>query len=110
MILVGDCSEEAVRCFSRLLELDPNNSHAHFGLGIKYCQDKKYEDAIKSISLGEFINTIENLQWLAPIWTELIKVFLASWLECFRPEVKYIMQEIQCFIVNIMNFLVHFDN
>uniref|UniRef100_A0A672MPW7 SKI3 subunit of superkiller complex n=1 Tax=Sinocyclocheilus grahami TaxID=75366 RepID=A0A672MPW7_SINGR len=39
-------------CFSRLSELDPNNSHAHFGLGIKACQDKKYEDAIKSISLG----------------------------------------------------------
>uniref|UniRef100_A0A672MCS8 SKI3 subunit of superkiller complex n=1 Tax=Sinocyclocheilus grahami TaxID=75366 RepID=A0A672MCS8_SINGR len=35
----------------RLSELDPNNSQAHFGLGIKACQDKKYEDAIKSISL-----------------------------------------------------------
>uniref|UniRef100_A0A673LBR1 Tetratricopeptide repeat protein 37-like n=1 Tax=Sinocyclocheilus rhinocerous TaxID=307959 RepID=A0A673LBR1_9TELE len=43
--------EEAVCCFSRLSELDPNNSQAHFGLGIKACQDKKYEDAIKSISL-----------------------------------------------------------
>ncbi|KAI2664424.1 Tetratricopeptide repeat protein 37 [Labeo rohita] len=51
-IRTGDCSEEAVGCFSRLSELDPNNSHAHFGLGIKACQDKKYEDAIKSISLG----------------------------------------------------------
>uniref|UniRef100_A0A8C2J9Z5 Tetratricopeptide repeat domain 37 n=1 Tax=Cyprinus carpio TaxID=7962 RepID=A0A8C2J9Z5_CYPCA len=36
-------------------KLDPNNSQAHFGLGIKACQDKKYEDAIKRISLGEFI-------------------------------------------------------
>ncbi|XP_016361283.1 tetratricopeptide repeat protein 37-like isoform X2 [Sinocyclocheilus anshuiensis] len=51
-IRTGDCSEEAVCCFSRLSELDPNNSQAHFGLGIKACQDKKYEDAIKSISLG----------------------------------------------------------
>ncbi|XP_016356498.1 tetratricopeptide repeat protein 37-like [Sinocyclocheilus anshuiensis] len=51
-IRTGDCSEEAACCFSRLSELDPNNSHAHFGLGIKACQDKKYEDAIKSISLG----------------------------------------------------------
>uniref|UniRef100_A0A8C1HNC8 SKI3 subunit of superkiller complex n=2 Tax=Cyprinus carpio TaxID=7962 RepID=A0A8C1HNC8_CYPCA len=51
-IRTGQFSEEAVRCFSRLSELDPNNSHAHFGLGIKACQDKKYEDAIKSISLG----------------------------------------------------------
>uniref|UniRef100_A0A8C2HQ09 Tetratricopeptide repeat domain 37 n=1 Tax=Cyprinus carpio TaxID=7962 RepID=A0A8C2HQ09_CYPCA len=61
-IRTGQFSEEAVRCFSRLSELDPNNSHAHFGLGIKACQDKKYEDAIKSISLGEFINTIKNSQ------------------------------------------------
>ncbi|KTF78819.1 hypothetical protein cypCar_00026243 [Cyprinus carpio] len=51
-IRTGDCSEEAVCCFSRLSELDPNNSQAHFGLGIKACQDKKYEDAIKRISLG----------------------------------------------------------
>uniref|UniRef100_A0A671QPQ4 Tetratricopeptide repeat protein 37-like n=1 Tax=Sinocyclocheilus anshuiensis TaxID=1608454 RepID=A0A671QPQ4_9TELE len=49
-IRTGDCSEEAVCCFSRLSELDPNNSQAHFGLGIKACQDKKYEDAIKSIN------------------------------------------------------------
>ncbi|XP_067263690.1 tetratricopeptide repeat protein 37 [Chanodichthys erythropterus] len=48
----GDCNEEAVCCFNRLSELDPYNSHAHFGLGIKACQDKKYEDAIKSIGLG----------------------------------------------------------
>lgn len=51
-IQTGDCSEEAVSCFKRLLELDPNNSYAHFGLGIKACQDKKYEDAIKNIGLG----------------------------------------------------------
>uniref|UniRef100_A0A671KS45 Tetratricopeptide repeat protein 37-like n=1 Tax=Sinocyclocheilus anshuiensis TaxID=1608454 RepID=A0A671KS45_9TELE len=51
-IRTGQFSEEAACCFSRLSELDPNNSHAHFGLGIKACQDKKYEDAIKSISLG----------------------------------------------------------
>lgn len=73
MMLVGDCSEEAVRCFHSLSELDPNSSHAHFGLGIKACQDKKYEDAIKSIGLGEFIN-IQNLL-LFSIWsTKIIKV------------------------------------
>lgn len=84
MILVGDCSEEAVRCFNRLSELDPNNSHAHFGLGIKACQDKKYEDAIKSIGLGEFINIIQNslmfgfsiqYEWS----TKVIKVSPCSW-------------------------------
>uniref|UniRef100_A0A671KP18 Tetratricopeptide repeat protein 37-like n=1 Tax=Sinocyclocheilus anshuiensis TaxID=1608454 RepID=A0A671KP18_9TELE len=66
-IRTGDCSEEAACCFSRLSELDPNNSHAHFGLGIKACQDKKYEDAIKSISLGEFINTIKNSQMFSDL-------------------------------------------
>uniref|UniRef100_A0A671KS57 Tetratricopeptide repeat protein 37-like n=1 Tax=Sinocyclocheilus anshuiensis TaxID=1608454 RepID=A0A671KS57_9TELE len=64
---LSDCSEEAACCFSRLSELDPNNSHAHFGLGIKACQDKKYEDAIKSISLGEFINTIKNSQMFSDL-------------------------------------------
>uniref|UniRef100_A0A673LD49 Tetratricopeptide repeat protein 37-like n=1 Tax=Sinocyclocheilus rhinocerous TaxID=307959 RepID=A0A673LD49_9TELE len=47
----------SVCCFSRLSELDPNNSQAHFGLGIKACQDKKYEDAIKSISLAELLSS-----------------------------------------------------
>uniref|UniRef100_A0A672MCV1 SKI3 subunit of superkiller complex n=1 Tax=Sinocyclocheilus grahami TaxID=75366 RepID=A0A672MCV1_SINGR len=56
-IRTDDCNEEAVCCFSRLSELDPNNSQAHFGLGIKACQDKKYEDAIKSISLGDVGNS-----------------------------------------------------
>ncbi|TRY85691.1 hypothetical protein DNTS_013421 [Danionella cerebrum] len=51
-IKTGDTSEEAVRCFTRLSELDPYNSLAHFGLGIKACHDKKYEDAMKSIVLG----------------------------------------------------------
>ncbi|XP_051981305.1 tetratricopeptide repeat protein 37 [Xyrauchen texanus] len=51
-IKTGDCSEEAIHCFSRLSELDPNNSLTHFGLGIKAFQEKKYEDAIKNISLG----------------------------------------------------------
>uniref|UniRef100_A0A9R1SH51 SKI3 subunit of superkiller complex n=2 Tax=Cyprinus carpio TaxID=7962 RepID=A0A9R1SH51_CYPCA len=88
-IRTGQFSEEAVRCFSRLSELDPNNSHAHFGLGIKACQDKKYEDAIKSISLGEFINTIKNSQMFSDLlqygW-RLSKFFKLE--ECFRPEIS----------------------
>uniref|UniRef100_A0A8C2HR42 Tetratricopeptide repeat domain 37 n=1 Tax=Cyprinus carpio TaxID=7962 RepID=A0A8C2HR42_CYPCA len=83
-----------VKCW--MAKLDPNNSHAHFGLGIKACQDKKYEDAIKSISLGEFINTIKNSQMFSDLlqygW-RLSKFFKLE--ECFRPEVKYIMQEMQ---------------
>lgn len=70
--MLGDCSEEAVSCFNRLSELDPNNSHAHFGLGVKACQDKKYEDAIKSIGLGTFINTAQNshVYWFFQVWME----------------------------------------
>ncbi|XP_046697752.1 tetratricopeptide repeat protein 37 isoform X2 [Silurus meridionalis] len=49
---LDDCSEEAVKVYTRLLELDPVNSLAHFGLGKKALQDKKYEDAIKSFGLG----------------------------------------------------------
>ncbi|KAI4898343.1 hypothetical protein NFI96_024563 [Prochilodus magdalenae] len=53
-LLSDDCSEDAVKCYTRLLELDPVNSLAHFGLGIKALQDKKYEDAVKSICLGQY--------------------------------------------------------
>ncbi|KAI5613252.1 tetratricopeptide repeat protein 37 [Silurus asotus] len=49
---LDDCSEEAVKVYTRLLELDPANSLAHFGLGKKALQDKKYEDALKSFGLG----------------------------------------------------------
>ncbi|XP_056601418.1 SKI3 subunit of superkiller complex protein isoform X1 [Triplophysa dalaica] len=51
-IKTGDCSEEAVCYFRRLSELDPNNSVANFGLGVKALQEKKYEDAIKLFKLG----------------------------------------------------------
>ncbi|XP_062873563.1 superkiller complex protein 3 [Trichomycterus rosablanca] len=51
-LLSDDCSEEAVRCYTRLLEMDPVSSLAHFGLGIKAYQEKKYEDAANSFGLG----------------------------------------------------------
>lgn len=51
-LLADDCSEEAVSCYTRILELDPVSSLAHFGLGKKALQDKKYEDAMKSFGLG----------------------------------------------------------
>uniref|UniRef100_A0AAR2M0I3 Tetratricopeptide repeat domain 37 n=1 Tax=Pygocentrus nattereri TaxID=42514 RepID=A0AAR2M0I3_PYGNA len=43
---------DAVSCYTRLLELDPASSLAHFGLGVKALKDKKYEDAVKSLGLG----------------------------------------------------------
>lgn len=53
-LMVDDCSEDAMSCYTRLLELDPANSLAHFGLGKKAFQDKKYEDAINSFGLGRY--------------------------------------------------------
>uniref|UniRef100_A0A8B9JZE0 Tetratricopeptide repeat domain 37 n=1 Tax=Astyanax mexicanus TaxID=7994 RepID=A0A8B9JZE0_ASTMX len=44
-LLSDDCSEDAVSCYTRLLEMDPVSSLAHFGLGLKSLQDQKYEDA-----------------------------------------------------------------
>ncbi|XP_072521083.1 superkiller complex protein 3 [Salminus brasiliensis] len=51
-LLSDDCSEDAVSCYTRLLEMDPVSSLAHFGLGVKALQDKKYEDAARSFGLG----------------------------------------------------------
>uniref|UniRef100_A0AAR2J8L1 Tetratricopeptide repeat domain 37 n=1 Tax=Pygocentrus nattereri TaxID=42514 RepID=A0AAR2J8L1_PYGNA len=51
-LISDDCSEDAVSCYTRLLELDPASSLAHFGLGVKALKDKKYEDAVKSLGLG----------------------------------------------------------
>lgn len=51
--LAGPCSEEAEGCFRRLLELDAGSGPALLGLGVKALEEKKYEDAIKSLSQGE---------------------------------------------------------
>ncbi|TSM86011.1 Tetratricopeptide repeat protein 37 [Bagarius yarrelli] len=51
-LLLGACSDEAVSCYTRLLELDPVSSLAHFGLGKKALQDERYEEALKSFGLG----------------------------------------------------------
>ncbi|XP_066510637.1 tetratricopeptide repeat protein 37-like [Hoplias malabaricus] len=51
-LITGDCSEDAVSCYTRLLELDPVSSLAHFGLGSRALQNRKYEDAAKSFDLG----------------------------------------------------------
>ncbi|XP_012671452.2 tetratricopeptide repeat protein 37 [Clupea harengus] len=48
----GTCSEEAVDCFRRLLELDAGSGPALLCLGVKALEEKKYEDATKSLSQG----------------------------------------------------------
>uniref|UniRef100_A0A4W4FY58 Tetratricopeptide repeat domain 37 n=1 Tax=Electrophorus electricus TaxID=8005 RepID=A0A4W4FY58_ELEEL len=46
-------SGKRIQGYTRLLEMDPVNSLAHFGLGVKALQEKKYEDAVKSFCLGQ---------------------------------------------------------
>ncbi|NXS94416.1 TTC37 protein, partial [Jacana jacana] len=48
----GALSEEALGCFSKLLEMDASSGPAIIGLGIKCLQEKKYRDAIKSLTEG----------------------------------------------------------
>nr|XP_046243032.1 tetratricopeptide repeat protein 37 isoform X2 [Scatophagus argus] len=48
----GVQSEDAVSCFSRLLDLDPNSGLGHMGLGTKAVQEGRYKDAIKDLEQG----------------------------------------------------------
>ncbi|XP_009951272.1 PREDICTED: tetratricopeptide repeat protein 37 [Leptosomus discolor] len=48
----GTFSEEALHCFSRLLEMDASSGPAIIGFGIKCLQEKKYKEAIKSLTEG----------------------------------------------------------
>ncbi|NXU58717.1 TTC37 protein, partial [Turnix velox] len=48
----GTLSEEALDYFSRLLELDAHNGLGVIGFGVKYLQEKKYREAVKSLSEG----------------------------------------------------------
>uniref|UniRef100_A0A8C3J9W8 Tetratricopeptide repeat domain 37 n=1 Tax=Calidris pygmaea TaxID=425635 RepID=A0A8C3J9W8_9CHAR len=62
----GTLSEEALDCFSRLLELDASSGPGIIGLGIKCLQEKKYKEAVKSLTEGKYaLGTPEgpNLQW-----------------------------------------------
>ncbi|XP_028851542.1 tetratricopeptide repeat protein 37 isoform X2 [Denticeps clupeoides] len=51
-LTAGVYSEEAVSCFSCLLDLDRNSGPALLGLGGKALQDRKYEEAIKNLTQG----------------------------------------------------------
>lgn len=51
--LLGVCSEDAGRCFSRLLELDPDSGLGHLGLGIRALEEGKCDDSIKYLAQGE---------------------------------------------------------
>ncbi|KAM6302205.1 superkiller complex protein 3 isoform 1-T2 [Podargus strigoides] len=48
----GTFSEEALHCFSRLLEMDASSGPGIIGFGIKCLQERKYKEAIKSLTEG----------------------------------------------------------
>ncbi|XP_030628701.1 tetratricopeptide repeat protein 37 [Chanos chanos] len=51
-LTAGVCGEDAVSCFTRLSELDPDSALAHMGMGIIALQDRKYDSAIQSLAQG----------------------------------------------------------
>ncbi|XP_063820099.1 superkiller complex protein 3 [Pseudophryne corroboree] len=48
----GDVSDEAVHCYSRLVEMEPCSGPGLIGMGIKSLLDKKYELAAENLSEG----------------------------------------------------------
>lgn len=48
----NNMNEDAVSCFSRLLDLAPNSGLGHLGLGTKALQEGRYADAIKDLAQG----------------------------------------------------------
>uniref|UniRef100_A0A8C7CBI1 SKI3 subunit of superkiller complex n=1 Tax=Oncorhynchus kisutch TaxID=8019 RepID=A0A8C7CBI1_ONCKI len=50
--IIWVCSEDAGRCFSRLLELDPDSGLGHLGLGIRALEEGKCDDSIKYLAQG----------------------------------------------------------
>ncbi|NWS45191.1 TTC37 protein, partial [Probosciger aterrimus] len=48
----GALSEEALCCFSKLLEMDPSSGPGIIGFGVKSFQEKKYKEAVKSLTEG----------------------------------------------------------
>ncbi|XP_061584934.1 tetratricopeptide repeat protein 37 [Cololabis saira] len=48
----GSVDEDAVTCFSRLLDLAPNCGLGHLGLGTKALQEGKYKDAVNNLEQG----------------------------------------------------------
>ncbi|NXO03199.1 TTC37 protein, partial [Rhinopomastus cyanomelas] len=48
----GALSEEALQCFAKLLEMDASSGPGIIGLGVKYLQEKKYKEAVKSLTEG----------------------------------------------------------
>ncbi|XP_071437834.1 superkiller complex protein 3 [Pithys albifrons albifrons] len=48
----GSLSEEALHCFSRIVEMDTSSGPGVIGFGLKCLQEKKYKEAVKSLTEG----------------------------------------------------------
>ncbi|NWH75124.1 TTC37 protein, partial [Piaya cayana] len=48
----GTLSEEALRCFSKLSDMDASSGPGIIGFGIKCLQEKKYKEAVNSLTEG----------------------------------------------------------
>uniref|UniRef100_A0A8C0AMS3 Tetratricopeptide repeat domain 37 n=1 Tax=Buteo japonicus TaxID=224669 RepID=A0A8C0AMS3_9AVES len=60
----GTLSEEALHYFSKLLEMDASSGPGIIGFGIKCLQEKKYKEAIKSLTEGKCIKGSITLEAL----------------------------------------------
>lgn len=62
-IFKGAQDEVAINCFSRLLNLAPNNGLGHLGLGTKALQEGRFKDAVKDLQQGQFSLQQKMLQF-----------------------------------------------
>uniref|UniRef100_A0A4W3JP45 SKI3 subunit of superkiller complex n=1 Tax=Callorhinchus milii TaxID=7868 RepID=A0A4W3JP45_CALMI len=72
-VLYNCISEEAVECFTRLNKMEPNNGPSLIGLGIKAMQEKKYEEAAKSITEGISLRAKLSIKNVACIRIDIVQ-------------------------------------
>ncbi|KAG2466535.1 TTC37 protein, partial [Polypterus senegalus] len=56
----GSCDEDAVNCYSRLLEMDSSNGPGHIGIGIKAFKENNYQLASDSLTVGLNLGERDN--------------------------------------------------
>lgn len=59
----GAQHDDAVSCFSRLLDLAPGSGLGHLGLGTKALQEGRYKDAVEKLKQGE---SVDRQRWILP--------------------------------------------
>uniref|UniRef100_A0A8C9Y4S4 SKI3 subunit of superkiller complex n=1 Tax=Sander lucioperca TaxID=283035 RepID=A0A8C9Y4S4_SANLU len=64
--------EDAVGCFSRLLDLAPNSGLGHLGLGTKALQEGRFKDATKDLAQGKFVHQQTISSVLDPRYNQTI--------------------------------------